>query len=895
MRAASHQHSRNPLVVLAAAFGSGILATPLLPESLYAVLMIASGLILLSLVMSSLNKLTIATALVLLAFGTVGAAFAKLESASVGTDRIRHLLDAEALKSGQPVELTGVVSSAPDLAPNILYFTLDVRSIRFNNQEQTASGVVAVSMPFDGESAARVDALDVHYGARLKAICSLNRMNRFRNPGVSSFTEYLDRKGHDAAGLIKDPILMERLGDEAALLPLAWLFAWRSRIERAIYENFSMETAGVLAASLLGNSHSLSRQSAERFREGGTFHVLVISGLHISFIGAVVLLLMRRITRSPALRFICSNVILWCYTIAVGAEASVVRAALMFSFVAVAPLLSRRAASLNSLGGAALTLLAFHPVNLFDPSFQLTFLSVAAIVGLAWPVLQQMAAIGSWRPTRATPFPPATSAQWKMISEALFWSERRWQVESRELNYSYRLFKNPFAIKLERYHLQRLLRYSFGALVVSLTVQVTLLPLFVVYFHRVSLASIALNIGVSLLMAAVLIVALLGLGISLFSSTIATPFILLANALNWIMVHSVDPFAAFRLASLRLPEYSGWLAVVYFLYYLPLLFIAQWLLSWAPLTATSNRKLLIGKSAVLVQIAFIVIVVIHPASVRTDGRLRIDFLDVGQGDSALVTMPDGTTLLIDGGGRPNFRKPLPEQTKEFERDTRSIGEAVVSEFLWARGLDRVDYLIATHADADHIDGLNDVARNFQVRAALVARDPSADVEFAKFARTAAAESIPILTIGAGDELRFEDVLVDVLWPEFTENKGAPSKNNDSIVLQVRLGNRAILMTGDVEAGAERSLQTMNGDLRADVVKVAHHGSKTSSTAEFVNAVQAQRAIISVGQTSMFGHPHAEVVERWKSSGAEVLTTGNSGTITVTTDGKDLRVETYVAR
>jgi competence protein ComEC len=231
--------------------------------------------------------------------------------------------------------------------------------------------------------------------------------------------------------------------------------------------------------------------------------------------------------------------------------------------------------------------------------------------------------------------------------------------------------------------------------------------------------------------------------------------------------------------------------------------------------------------------------------------------------------------------------------KEFERDTRSIGEAVVSEFLWARGLDRVDYLIATHADSDHIDGLNDVARNFEVRAALVARNPSADAEFAKFARTAESESIPMVTIGAGDELRFEDVSVDVLWPEFTENKDAPSKNNDSIVLRVRLGDRVILLTGDVEAGAERSLQTTNSDLRADVVKVAHHGSKTSSTAEFVKAANAQWAIISVGQTSMFGHPHAEVVERWKGSGAEVLTTGSSGTITVITDGKDLRVETFV--
>ncbi len=128
---------------------------------------------------------------------------------------------------------------------------------------------------------------------------------------------------------------------------------------------------------------------------------------------------------------------------------------------------------------------------------------------------------------------------------------------------------------------------------------------------------------------------------------------------------------------------------------------------------------------------------IHPFSFRNSEReLRIDFLDVGQGDAALVTMPDGTTLLIDGGGRPKFSRQNSQGNKQnFQRDARSIGDAVVSEYLWWRGLHRVDYLLATHADADHMEGLNDVAENFQVRAALVARTPATDQEFTEFAQT----------------------------------------------------------------------------------------------------------------------------------------------------------------
>jgi competence protein ComEC len=280
--------------------------------------------------------------------------------------------------------------------------------------------------------------------------------------------------------------------------------------------------------------------------------------------------------------------------------------------------------------------------------------------------------------------------------------------------------------------------------------------------------------------------------------------------------------------------------------------------------------------------------------------LRIDFLDVGQGDAALITMPDGTTLLVDAGGQPQFHAPQKdagedETTALFERDRRSIGERVVSEYLWWRGLDRVDYILATHADADHIDGLNDVARNFRVRAAMVGRAPSSDSEFAQFAATARENNLPVWLVGRGDILRFGAVEALVLWPARTGDLRAPSGNNDSVVLSIRFGNRAFLLTGDIEKDAEAALTNAPAELHCDVVKVAHHGSRTSSTGAFIQATLPAYAVISVGLTSIFGHPHAEVLERWRASGAEILTTGKRGTITFSTDGSDLRVETFVKK
>ena len=132
--------------------------------------------------------------------------------------------------------------------------------------------------------------------------------------------------------------------------------------------------------------------------------------------------------------------------------------------------------------------------------------------------------------------------------------------------------------------------------------------------------------------------------------------------------------------------------------------------------------------------------------------------------------------------------------------------------------------------------------------------------------------------------------MSVLWPPAGGDK---STNNDSVVLRIQYGERTILLTGDIEEEAERALLASQQAMHADVIKVAHHGSKTSSTEGFVVATKPQFAIISVGRNSRFGHPHKEVVERWQSNGATVLTTGNNGTITITTDGHDLNLQTFV--
>jgi competence protein ComEC len=830
------------------------------------------------------QKTTPGLVFLIAAFLFAGLVLSLIENRPIAPSRIWRMYEEGLLSFGEPVEVTGVLSGQPEPAPDSFYLTVRVESISFKGTAREASGaVILLAQAREEQVRKEYDALELRHGARVRVMTTLDRDDNFRNPGVLPLTEYLERKGYDATGVVKSPLLIERLDDERVFLPLAWLYEWRQHLEKDFSATFSPETAGILAAALLGNRYNISRAAAERFRDGGTFHVLVISGLQIAFVGGLVIFLVRRLVRNKLVQFLVAVVFMWGYTIAVGADPSVSRSVLMFTLMVLAPVVCRPSNTLNVIGGAALTLLVWQPKHLFDPSFQLTFVSVLSIVSIAVPIIQRMQRVGSWRPTRETPYPPACPHWFQLLSEYCFWSEREWRAE--------------IAARMEQWHLQRPFRYAFGAVVVSVSVQLGLLPLMVLYFHRLSIASLALNIFVGILMAALAFSALAALLISHLTVQLAAPLIILAEKINWAMIHLVDPFTRLNVASMRLPHYGGWMGLIYVLYYVVLAFLVLGLAGWNPLSVTLMRKTRIFSAArlrvALSVFGFLLLaIVFHPFSAaRPDGKLHLDFLDVGQGDSALVTMPDGTTLLVDGGGRPTINQADAELV--FERDTRSIGEGVVSQYLWSRGMDRVDYILATHADADHIDGLNDVAKNFRVRAAIVARTPADDAEYLRFAGTMKETGVPVEKIGAGDVLRFGEVSTQVLWPPPTRNESAPSRNNDSIMLLIRYGEKSFLLTGDIEKEGEAAVLRADPNLKSDLVKVAHHGSKTSSIEAFVAATHPSLAIISVGRTSMFGHPNKDVVERWRASGAEVMTTGQKGTISVTTDGHDLSIKTFV--
>lgn len=891
--AAGSRFSPNPLFWLAACFASGIAAAAYVDlEWRIPAAVFAGGVIF---AVAGINR-SIGTAGLFLAFTAVGSFCWVAETRSVVDDRLKRLYAEHFVDAGEPVEIEGVLRSEPETAVNGYFLTLSADKLVRKNISQKISGAIRLFVPINtSEASDEFSALELRYGSRIRFAGTPDREERFRNPGSISRTEILDRQQIDLTATVKSPLLIEKLGSERVFAPLAFIYHQRQRLIEETSQLFSVSTSGVLIASLLGNKHFLDRNTAEVFREGGTFHILVISGLHITFIGGFTLLLVRRFTNRRIYQFVVSTSVLWAYTLAVGAEVPVTRAAMMFTILLFSQVIYRKGTLLNAFGACVLVLLVWRPSDLFDPSFQLTFLSVAALVAMAFPLVEKLRSIGEWSPSARQPFPPNAPRWLVRFCETLYWNENAWTIESKRNIWSGRIFKSPYLKWLEVSGLKKAAVFIFEGILVSLVVQIWLLPLLVVYFHRVSVVSIVLNLWVGVIIALEGFSALIAVLASRVSDMLALPFVQMTEILNRLLLWLPQLLVESDLASFRVPVYSGPVKAVYFLYLLPVIVLTFVTIKWNPFPTieTGSRRmamLILPAVSVVLVLLFGSVIVFHPYSApEADGRLRIDFLDVGQGDAAFITFPNGETMLVDGGGRANFDDD--DGTEAFEPDIPRIGEAVVSEFLWERGISRIDHLMGTHADADHMQGLADVAENFVIGNAWVGSTPVRDLEYDGLTAALAKRGASLMLLKKGDRLTIGEVTIDVLHPDSSVDNG--SENDRSIVLRIQYGSRVFLLTGDVEERGEHSLLMRPDLLAADVVKVAHHGSRTSSMQAFVDAADAEFAVISVGRSSMFGHPHSEVVERWERSGAKVMTTGERGTISISTDGKDLEIRTFV--
>jgi len=623
---------------------------------------------------------------------------------------------------------------------------------------------------------------------------------------------------------------IEPQGSGQGQQPFQAIYSFRHQMGEVLGASLPEPQGSLAQGILLGLRHNIPSSLFEDFRDSGTAHLLAISGLHLAIVSSILLsIAVWLFGRRRPTYFILTLGTLWGYAVLAGMSPSVMRAAIMVSLFLFGTYLGRQRNSITALAFAAAIMVAIDPQILWQVSFQMSFAAVLGLI-LLTPTFQQ------WGRTTRAPT----------------------------------IVVDSFA-------------YSLGAILATL-------PLIVYYFGYVSLVGLpATFLVLPALPAIIVFSALVG-----FTGLIFLPFAQVIGWIDWLsleyMIVVVQGFARMPWSSL---EVSSMNVIWVWLYY-GILGSMIWLgTKWkryfssteASFGGTSGglsplSRNIFTKSTNLTLIPLLIIAIltwVAVAAVPESDKLSVSFLDVGQGDSILISTPSGQHILIDGG--PSSEKVCLE-----------LGDTLP---FWER---KIDMVVLTHAHDDHVTGLVEVLRRYRVEQVLYpegidymsnAYSEWLSVIEEKGIKHDRAQAGQRIDLGSGATL---EVLNPP--PDFLDGTESDIDNN-GVVLRLGMGEVSFLLTADLYGDGELYLVCERVELKSTVLQVSHHGSSTSTSEIFLAAVEPQVAVISAGADNRFGHPSDEVMARLTESLGEdgVYLTSERGTITFITEGERLWVET----
>lgn len=731
----------------------------------------------------------------------------------------------------QRCTLVGVVADEPLWHEEKVVFPLKLENILIQEETRSVSGTVRVTL-YREEESERI----LTYGQNVSLRGLLVVPDGKRNPGGFDYRAYLERRGMAAAFYGEPRSLVA--GDFSSEFSPVRLFALelKKTMQAVLQNHLPPRAGGLLVAILFGERQALDPAVEEAVRRSGVAHMMAVSGLHVGLLAALLFLLFKRVGLGgwPACLLLIS--VLFAYTYLTGLKPSTLRAFFMIAMGVGALCLGRRKDLPTAVAVAALFTLLYNPLLLFHVGMQLSYGATLSIILFAAP-LQRV--IGQALGRIPVSFIPSS------------WLDN-----------------------------------LAGLTGVTIAAQIGILPLIAYYFKEISLVALPANILILPVMALLLGIGLFCAVFGLVIPTAASFLTLTAYPLLAYILLLTGGFGSlsFAVTSVFSPRFSEML-----LYYSLLTLVA-----WKNGELVKNISILIVRVKALARrvrpfhlMAALLIIALPIAwfglPSLPEKPLEVVFLDVGQGDAIFVRTPGGKNILLDGGGRP-----------AYQEDIERVGRLVVIPYLEHRRVRKLDLVIVSHPHEDHYGGLLAVLDSIPVELLVTSEEGVETETYNRLLTLAETRGIPRLMLQRGDTLALEpDLDIEVLNPPSRFFSGTGSDvNNNSLVMQLLYREVNFLFAGDMEDAAARWMLAENLLAQSQILKVPHHGGYMAAFSPFLEAVNPQVAVITVGRNP-FGHPHQETLTRLQEQAVEFYRNDRHGAVTVHSNGYKWEVKSML--